>query len=296
MASNLTDPQVECVLEARAALGESPVWCSQEKVLYWVDIKRPAIHCFDPACGTCRTWPVREETGSMGLRQRGGAVVAMRSGFAFVNLETGDLTMIHNPIAGTSDLRFNDGRCYRRGRFWAGTLHEKRQAGTAALYRLDPDGTCHKMVDGITVANGLAWSPDDHTMYFADSYVRTIFSFESDPDTGAIGNRRVFTELPAGTGVPDGATVDAEGFLWSANFDGGCITRYAPDGRVDRVIRMPVARPTSCAFGGDDLSTLYVTSASSGLDAEQLAASPHAGGIFALEAGVRGLPEPRFAG
>jgi sugar lactone lactonase YvrE len=296
MSSNLTDPQVECVLEARAALGESPVWCSQEKVLYWVDIKRPTINCFDPACGTCRTWPVGEEIGSMGLCQRGGAVIALRSGFAFVNLETGDSTMIHNPIAGTSDMRFNDGRCDRRGRFWAGTLHEKRQEGTAALYRLDPDGTCHKMLDGITVANGLAWSPDNRTMYFADSHVRTIFSFEFDPDTGAIDSRRVFAELPPGAGVPDGATVDREGFLWSANFDGGCITRYAPDGCVDRVIRMPVERPTSCAFGGAELSTLYVTSASSGLGAEQLSHSPFAGGIFALDPGVKGLPEPRFLG
>lgn len=232
----------------------------------------------------------------MGLRRSGGAVVALRSGFASVDFETGDSTTINNPIAGTSDMRFNDGRCDRRGRFWAGTLHEKRQAGTAALYRLDPDASCHKMFGGITVANGLAWSPDDQTMYFADSHVRTIFSFEFDPDTGALGPRRVFAELPAGAGVPDGATVDAEGFLWSANFDGGCITRYASDGRVERVIWMPVVRPTSCAFGGDGLNTLYITSASSGLSAEQLARSPFAGGIFALDPGVKGLPEPCFAG
>jgi len=288
--------QVECVLDARALLGESPVWCPQQKLLYWVDIKRPAIHCFDPAGGSCRTWPLREEIGSMGLRRRGGAVLALRSGFAFVSFETDETTTIYNPIAGASNLRFNDGRCDCRGRFWAGTLHEKRQPGTAALYRLDPDGTCHKMVDGITVANGLAWRPDDRTMYFADSHVRTIFSFEFDPDRGAIDNRRVFAKLPPGAGVPDGATVDREGFLWSANFDGGCVTRYAPDGRVDCAVRMPVARPTSCAFGGDGLETLYVTSASSGLGAEQLAASPHAGGIFAFRPGVAGLPEPRFAG
>jgi len=168
MSSNLAHPQAECVLEARATLGESPVWCSQEKALYPVDIKRPAIHCFDPARGPCRTWPVKREIGSMATRQRCGAVVALRSGFAFVNLETGDSTMIDNAIAGASDMRFNDGRCDRRGRFRASTLHEKRQTGTAALYRLDSDGTCHKMVDGITVANGLARNPDNGTMYFAD--------------------------------------------------------------------------------------------------------------------------------
>jgi sugar lactone lactonase YvrE len=289
-------PQIDCVLDARALLGESPVWCPVEKVLYWVDIKRPAIRCFDPARGSCRTWPMKEEIGSIGLRRSGGAVAALRSGFAFVDFVSGETRMLHNPIAGKSDVRFNDGRCDRRGRFWAGTQHEKRQVGGAALYRFDPDGTCHEMVGSITVSNGLSWSPDDRTMYFADSYVRTIFSFAFDPESGALGNRRIFAELPAGAGVPDGATVDAEGFLWSANFDGGCITRYAPDGRVDRVVRMPVQRPTSCAFGGDGFGILYVTSASSGLTDEQCSAAPLAGGIFALDVGVKGLPEPRFAG
>jgi sugar lactone lactonase YvrE len=284
------------VLDARALLGESPVWCPADKVLYWVDIKRPAMHCFDPAKGSCRTWPMMEEIGSMALRREGGAVVALRSGFAFVDLDSGEVRKLHNPIPNESDVRFNDGRCDRRGRFWAGTLHEKRQAGAAVLYRLDPDGVWHKMMGAITVSNGLAWSPDDRTMYFADSYAKTIFSFDFDPDGGAPRNRRIFAEVVRGCGVPDGATVDAEGFLWSANFDGWCITRFAPDGRVDRVVRMPVQRPTSCAFGGDGLDILYVTSAARDLTDEQSTEGSFAGGLFALDVGVKGLPEPRFAG
>ena len=191
------------------------------------------------------------------------------------------------------DMRFNDGR---RGRFWAGTLHEKRHPGTAALYRLDPDGHYSPMVEGVTVSNGIAWSPDSRTMYFADSWQRTIFCFGFELDSGTPHNQRVIAELSSGSGVPDGAKVDSEGFLWSANFDGACITRYAPDGTVDRVIQMPVQRPSSCAFGGDDLSILYVTSASLNLTVEQRAAAPLSGGLFAIDVGVKGLPEPCFGG
>jgi sugar lactone lactonase YvrE len=288
--------QIKCVLAIPALLGESPVWCPIDKVLYWVDIKRPAIHRFNPATGSSETWLMTEDIGCLALRQLGGAIVALRSGFAYIDFCTGEVRKLASPVLGEPNLRFNDGRCDRRGRFWAGTLHEKRQVGTAALYRFDPDGQCSQMIGGITVSNGIAWSPDNLTMYFADSWTRTIFSFDFDLDSGTPYNRRIFAELPLGSGVPDGATVDSEGFLWSANFDGGCITRYAPNGSVDRVIQMPVQRPTSCAFGGEDFSILYVTSASLDLTEKQRIAAPLAGGLFAVDAGVKGLPEPRFAG
>ena len=287
---------VECVLPVPALLGESPVWCPGDKVLYWVDIKRPAIYRFDPATASTQTWPMPEHVGCIGLRQRGGAIAALRSGFAFVDFQTGAVCKLPSPILDGPDMRFNDGRCDRRGRFWAGTLHEARHPGTASLYRFDPDGCSTEMIGGVTVSNGIAWSPDSRTMYFADSWTRTIYSFDFDLDSGTLRNRRVFAEVPDGSGVPDGATVDAEGFLWSANFDGGCITRYAPDGRVDRVIQMPVQRPTSCVFGGEDFNILYVTSASLNLTAQQRIEAPLAGGVFTVDAGVKGLPEPRFAG
>jgi L-arabinonolactonase len=288
--------QIDCVLAVKALLGESPVWCQTDELLYWVDIKKPAVYRFNPATGSSETWHMPEEVGCLGLRQRGGAIVALRSGFAYLDFCTGVVRKLSSPLQGVAHMRFNDGRCDRRGRFWAGTLHEERRLGTAALYRFDPDGKCNRMFGGVTVSNGIAWSPDNLTMYFADSWARTIFSFDFDLDTGTPYNRRVFAELPSGAGVPDGATVDAEGFLWSANFDGGRITRYAPDGSVNRVIWMPVQRPTSCVFGGADSGILYVTSASLNLTEQQVAETPLAGGIFAVDTGVKGLPEPRFAG
>jgi len=237
-----------------------------------------------------------EDIGSIGLRESGGAVGALRSGFAAIDFCTGEVRRFGNLDLATPAMRFNDGRCDRRGRFWAGTLHENRMPGTAALYRLEATGDCAELVGGLTVSNGITWSPDDRIMYFADSWTKTIFQCDFDLDSGALRNQRIFAEVPPGSGVPDGATVDAEGFLWSANFDGACLTRYAPDGSVDRVIPMPVPRPTSCAFGGENYSVLYVTSASINLTQEQRNAAPLAGAIFAIDAGVRGLPEPRFAG
>jgi sugar lactone lactonase YvrE len=288
--------QVDCVLAASALLGESPVWCALEKVLYWVDIKLPAVHRFDPATGASKTWPMPEDAGCVALGQHGRGIVALRSGIAFIDFRTGEVSRLPGPTLEAPDLRFNDGRCDRRGRFWVGTVHERRHAGTAALFRFDSDGRWWQMVSDVTVSNGLAWSPDNLIMYFADSWAHTIFKFDFDLDSGTLRNRRIFAELPRTSGVPDGATVDSEGFLWSANFDGSCLTRYAPNGTIDRVIPMPVQRPTSCAFGGENLDILYVTSASFNLSAQQLAAAPLAGSLFAVDAGVKGLPEPRFAG
>jgi L-arabinonolactonase len=183
---------VECVLPVSALLGESPVWCPVDQVLYWVDIKRPAIYCFNPATGSSHTWPMPEQVGCISLRQHGGAIAALRSGFAFVDFHSGEVCKLPSPILNESEMRFNDGRCDRRGRFWAGTLHEARHPGTAALYRLDPDGRSTKMFGGVTVSNGIAWSPDSRTMYFADSWTRTIFSFDFDLDSGTLHNRRIF--------------------------------------------------------------------------------------------------------
>jgi sugar lactone lactonase YvrE len=239
---------------------------------------------------------MEEEVTAIGLREAGGAIVSLRSSLATFDFHTGEVSKLPGPIFHQSDMRFNDGRCDRRGRFWVGTLHEARHPETASLYRFESDGRSTEMVAGVTVSNGIAWSLDNRIMYFADSWTRTIFRFDFDLDSGTLHNQRIFVQLPEGAGSPDGATVDAEGFLWSATYDGGCVTRYAPDGSTDRVIKMPVQRPTSCAFGGEDLSILYVTSASLGLTEKQRLDAPLAGGLFGIDAGVTGLPEPRFAG
>jgi sugar lactone lactonase YvrE len=284
--------------ETRALLGEGPVWDPIEGVLWWVDIRRPALHRSTPATGATREWPMPEEVGSLALRRDGarGLLLALRSGFAFFDPATGGLERIGDPEPDQPDNRLNDGRCDRRGRFWVGSMHVSARQPTGALYRLDPDRTWHRLRDGITVPNSLAFAPDDGTLYFADTPTRRIMAYAFDAARGALGSARVFATLAEDAGYPDGSTVDAEGFLWNAHWDGGRLTRYAPDGRVDRVVPLPVSRPTCCAFGGPALDILYVTTASVRLDEAELARQPWAGGLLALDVGIRGLPEPRFGG
>ena len=282
------------VLEARALLGEGPLWCPIEQALYWIDSVAPAIHRWAPESGATRSWAMPSMIGSMALRAGGGAVVALETGFAFVDLDSGNVTPLIDPEAERPETRFNDGKCDRRGRFWAGTMDRAMAAPLGSLYRLDAALDCRPMADGVTVANGLGWSPDDRTMYHTDSAARRIYAYDFDLDQGSLSGRRVFVELADGTGFPDGLAVDAEGFVWSAIWRGGRVERHAPDGRLDRTVELPITRPTSCIFGGPDLDRLYVTSASArdGRDPEP----PPAGDVFVIETGVRGLPEPRFAG
>ena len=237
-----------------------------------------------------------ERLCALALREKAGMVIALASGFAFFDPASGAIERLAAPEAHLPSNRMNDGKCDRRGRFWAGTMDDRLTSPTASLYRLDPDLSCHRMEGGIGISNSLSWSPDNTTFYFADSLRKTIFAYDFDIDAGSIRNRRVFADCNDQEGTPDGSTIDAEGFLWNAHWDGWKLVRYAPDGRVDRIVPLPVQKPTSCMFGGPDLSTLYVTSAIWDLGAEALKGQPHAGGVFALDVGVRGLPEPRFAG
>jgi sugar lactone lactonase YvrE len=280
--------------DATDILGEGPVWCPRAQALWWVDIQAPAVRRWQAATGAVRSWTMPEPVGSLALRG-GGLLVALKRGLAFLDTDTGALTPAAPPHGEDADMRFNDGRCDRQGRFWAGTMGEANPTPRGHLYRLDPATGVAAVLHGIAIPNGLCWSPDGRTMYFADSPTRTILAFAYDPATGALGERRVFARV-APPGIPDGAIVDAEGYMWSAEYGGGRITRYAPDGRVDRRLALPVSQPTCCAFGGPDLSTLFVTCARAGLSAATLAAEPLAGAVLAYEPGVRGLPEPCYAG
>ena len=210
------------------------------------------------------------------------------------------MTEIGDPEPDRADTRFNDGKCDPQGRFWCGTFHDypdpKQRQPVAALYRLEPDLRYHKVVDGVRGSNGIGWSPDGRTMYYTDTPTFRIDAFDFDPETGSVANRRVFARVSEGVGRPDGLTVDAEGFVWSAHFDGWRITRYTPSGSVDGTLHMPVQHVTSCAFGGPDLRTLYITSATEDLSPEQLKQQPFAGGVFAYRPGVTGLPMARFKG
>lgn len=297
MSIGAHDPRdAVCVVDSKNKLGEVPVWDVVEQALYWVDIEGALLCRLHPASGAIQTWRMPERLCALALREKAGTVIALASGFAFFDPASGAIERLAAPEAHLPSNRMNDGKCDRRGRFWAGTMDDRLTSPTASLYRLDPDLSCHRMEGGIGISNSLSWSPDNTTFYFADSLRKTIFAYDFDIDAGSIRNRRVFADCNDQEGTPDGSTIDAEGFLWNAHWDGWKLVRYAPDGRVDRIVPLPVQKPTSCMFGGPDLSTLYVTSAIWDLGAEALKGQPHAGGVFALDVGVRGLPEPRFAG
>lgn len=285
---------VTCVLDAKAELGEGPLWDHRAQKLYWVNIRQQEVRRFDPATGRDEIFKAPAMVGSLAVRERGGLVVALQSGFHFFDPATGKWDPIIDPEADLPENRFNDGKPDRQGRFWAGTMHDLEKAPTGGLYRLDTDLSCKRLVNGIICSNALCWSPDGSVMYYADSNAHTVWAWDFDPASGEIANRRVFVRRPDAEGFPDGATVDAEGGVWVAYWDGWRVTRFDPKGQVERVVEMPVARPTCPAFGGAGLDICYVTSAAIGIASKD--AQALAGGIFAFEPGVKGLPEAYFKG
>ncbi|MEZ4513126.1 MAG: SMP-30/gluconolactonase/LRE family protein [Chloroflexota bacterium] len=288
--------EVEHVFAVRNVLGEGPMWHVGERALYWVDINSGCFYRYTPSRSTVERFDVGVLVGTVVFRQGGGLMLATRDGFASWDFATQRLDFWVDPEAGRPDSRFNDGAVDANGRFWAGTMDTKQGGPVSALYRLDPDGTLHTMQTGITVSNGIAWSPDQRTMYYTDTRTGMIAAYEFDVATGRMGEKRPFAIIPPEAGYPDGHTVDSEGCLWGAHWDGWRITRYDPDGKVMLTIPLPVQRPTSCMFGGPDLTDLYITSAAIGLTTAQRAAQPQAGDLFRIRTTVRGRPEPHFAG
>jgi sugar lactone lactonase YvrE len=283
----------QCLTATRSTLGECPVWDERASALYHVDIEAPALLRLDPAAGAERRWDLPARIGSFALDESGaGAVLALASGFARLDFASGALTPIANPLAGTAEHRFNDGAADPAGRFWSGTMHLSTRRPSGKVYCLD-GGEARAVFDGFFVPNGFAWSPDGARLYINDS-PRAMFVAEFDAAAGRADAPYVFADVGAAPGFPDGMAVDAEGFLWNARWDGKGIARFAPDGRLDRFVPMPVSRPTSCAFGGPGLDRLFVTSAQIGLDAAALAREPLAGGVFVLDPGVEGLPARRW--
>jgi L-arabinonolactonase len=278
-------------------IGESPVWSTREQALYWVDVEGRRVRRFAPESGAIVGWNMPDVTSSIGLRCKGGLVAASRTGFIFLDTVTGACTPVVHPESHLPGNRFNDGKVDRAGRFFAGTKNlANNSQPTGSVYRLDGDGSVHLITGSVSCTNGIAWSPDNRTMYLCDTWVRRIYRFDFDFAAGAVANRRLFAELNAEAGYPDGLTVDAEGFVWNAHYDGWRITRYAPDGRAVQQMSMPVQHVTSLIFGGPDLRTLYVTSASMRLSDAARESQPLAGHVFAFEPGPAGLPEPCFAG
>ncbi len=289
--------EIERIGEARYALGESPLWDSLDGVLYWVDSPAPAIYCYDPRDGGIESWDLPGDyVGSMALREGGGAVLAMDAGFYLFDFATGKCEAVIEPEADQSGVCFNDGKVDRQGRFVAGSMHVALAEPAGALYRLDPDLSCNQLDNGFICSNGPCWSPDGATLYVSDTSASVIYAYDYDVETGAASNRREFYSTHGTCAQPDGATVDAEGCIWSTQFNGGRILRIAPDGTVEHTIELPVKWVASVMFGGEDLDVLFVTS----IGGEELGKrdpSPEAGRLFAIRGlGVKGLPEHRFTG
>lgn len=288
---------VECVIDARNTTGESPLWSAREAALYWVDIPDGSIHRWHPASGERRIWHLRAAIGSIGLRARGGMIVAMRSGFHLFDLETETVTFLAHPEPDVPTSRLNDGKVSPEGRFWAGTMDERpEKEPIASLYRLDVDHRCTRMAGGVKVSNGLAWSPDGRTMYHSDSRGGVIFRYPYDPETGSIGEREVFVSMQPEWGRPDGGATDEEGCYWSCGVSGGRINRFNPAGELIEYVEMPVTHPTMPCFGGPGGRTMYVTSLRENLTEAELARTPQAGGVFMLEPGVAGAPAALYKG
>ena len=283
--------QAELALDARANLGEGPIWDTRTGELLWVDIMAGIVHCFDPTSSIDRAFDVGQPVGAVVPRSVGGYAFALRDGFAVG--DAGGVTIVAPIQADRPDVRMNDGACDSRGRFWAGTMQLEYERGAGALFRLDATGAAETMLTRVTISNGIAWSPDDATMYFVDTTTRGIDAFDYDSDTGTITRRRRLATIETSAGYPDGLIVDADGCVWVALWEGWAVRRYAPDGTLLATVEIPAARVTKPAFGGDALNDLYVTTASPD---EPDDAQPNAGGIFRARPGVRGLAPGSYSG
>ena len=287
---------MDCIWPAQAELGEAPVWCPDEKALYWVDITGRAVHRLDPRSGERDSFPQAHQIGCIVKREGGGFIAGFECGLGFLDDALAGLEIFASPETDLPQNRFNDGKCDRRGRLWVNSADKEEQEASGSLYRVGQDHAVERLLSGIVLPNGMGWSPDDSILYFTNSSRRVIEAFDFDPATGAIANRRVFAAIDEAAGLPDGLCVDATGFVWSAHWGGWRITRYSPDGTINRVIELPVPNVTSLAFGGTDLDRLFVTTARLGLSDDELVGAPLSGGLFVVDAGAVGLPEARFAG
>lgn len=286
-------PQVTCVADVQAMLGEGPVWVEREQALYWVDIQGHKV--FRLHDGDVRHWDTPMRLCSLAPRARGGFVAGTEDGIFFVDLDSGRFEPIADPEVDRPGNRFNDGKVDRAGRFWAGTMDDQEREAAGTLYRLDDDLRCSAIDDGYRITNGPAFSPDGRRMYHSDTARRVTYAFDLD-DAGNAANRREFARFSVDEGFPDGMTVDAEGGLWIAFWGGWCLRRYSPDGELLQNVELQAQQVTSCAFGGEGLRTLFITSARRGLEGTELARQPFSGGLFAAQVGVSGIAELPFAG
>lgn len=292
--SNNPQPSAAIALLGPDQLGEGPVWDDRSDELVRVDISGRLVHRWNPTTDASTSFSTDGDVGAVVLCEDGGLILAIECELWRRN-PAGTLMFVAD-VQATPGVRFNDCRADPRGRLWAGTLHRDREPGHAALYRLDEHGELTTVLPERTISNGIGWSPAGTTMYYIDSTTQRVAEFDYDLDTGELGDQRLFADIDPTDGLPDGLTVDADGGVWVCLFGGGRIRRYLPDGTLHHEIMLPLTNPTCPAFGGADLSTLYVTTARHRLTEEQLVREPLAGALLQLDVGVRGRPAYRFAG
>ncbi len=286
---------VETIGDIKNQLGEGPVWDVAEKALYWIDGSAPAIYRLDPKTNQVKEWKTPKPIGSFAIREKGGAICAMTDGFYFFDFATGAATAVKDGIVAKPGTTFNDGKTDARGRFIAGTLDSKFKESVGSIFSIDASLKCSVLEPAIGCTNGPCFSPDNRTFYCSDSVSRMIAAYDYDVATGKVSNKRQFAAIKGLGGVPDGATIDAEGNMWSCIAGGGKIVCFKPDGTIARTVEVPVPIITSVMFGGDNLDVMYATSI--GSKTLGMEPGPEGGRLFAIKGlGVKGKPEPRFAG
>ena len=286
--------EIRCVAQSGDELGEGPVWVAAEGRLYWFDIHGRRLHWLEHASGAVGEFSLPVRASVAAPRRAGGLILVTEAGLATFDTAVGAFDL-RQPMTFESGFRTNDGKVDVAGRLWWSTMDDDGGKRPGALFRTDPNGRTHKVLEGLHIANTVSCSPNGDAMYLADSRLSTLWAFPIAAD-GSLGERRVFIDTRGGDGAPDGSAVDAEGYVWNAQWGAWRVVRYAPDGAVDRIVAFPAAHVSSCAFGGPDLTTLYVTTAKEHLSAEARAAQPLAGHLFAFEPGVAGLALPVFEG
>lgn len=287
--------KAELALDAKVFLGEGPLWDVEKKSLWWINIFAGELFCFDPVSGENTKYEMGQQIGTVVLQESGGVAVALENGFYSFDPENQELSLIVDPESDKPGNRFNDGKCDPAGRFWAGTMEKVEEQATGGLYCLDGSGECTLKESGIFISNGITWTADQKTMYYIDSPTRKVDAFDYDLASGNISNRRTAIEIPDGLGYPDGMSIDADDNLWVAMWSGWCVAKFDPrTGELLGKIELPVANVTACAFTGDNLDELLITTARKGNSDEELEKQPHAGSLFHAKVDVQGTTFPKF--
>jgi sugar lactone lactonase YvrE len=296
MNNSFVNNHPEVVLPHTCLLGEGPVWDANRKIISWIDILNGIIHEFDTKKQSHRMIELGSIVGAVALTKKGNYLAALKSGLSYVDRTTGKIQFLQRPEQDLMDNRFNDGKCDPFGRFWVGTMSMSEDQGAGHVYMFDDQITCSKKIESVTISNGLAWSPDHQIFYYIDTPTFQVVAYDYEVSTGNITNKRTVIQIPNNEGYPDGMTIDTEGMLWIAHWDGAQVARWDPSTGIKILsIALPVDRVTSCTFGGDDLTDLYITTAKVGLTEQQLIEQPLAGSLFVVrDSGFQGIPTVEF--